>query len=405
MTEIARHKAKDIRPARLIGQLQGKTKGPTLFFFGGIHGNEMAGVRAIEKVFKVLGPHADQVKGSIFGIRGNIPAQLSQKRFLDDDLNRLWTTDRVAAIVGKPATERNVEESELFEINALLTEVLRSESPPFYFIDFHTTSGKTRPFITINDALINRRFSLLFPVPIVLGIEEYLEGPLLSLMNEQGYVSLGFESGQHSELNAVSNAYSFMWLGLVYAGSIPKTLAPDFETLYGRLQKDAKGDSGFYEVTYRHLLAEGTDFKMLPGFMNFQNVGKDTTLALQDGEEIKTKKSTTLFMPLYQKQGKEGYFLIRRIPKWALRASTVARNLKIDGWLIVLPGISWSDDKKEQLLVNSSIARFFTKSFFHVLGYRSRILGKSKMLMQNRERTAKNAHYKNEWWFKNDKKA
>ncbi len=405
MTEIAKHKAKDIRPARFIGQLQGKAKGPTLLFFGGIHGNEMAGVRAIEKVFKVLGPHADQVKGSIYGIRGNIPAQLSQKRFLDDDLNRLWTTEGVAAILGKPATERNVEESELFEINALLTEVIRSESPPFYFIDFHTTSGKSRPFITINDALINRRFSLLFPVPIVLGIEEYLEGPLLSLMNEQGYVSLGFESGQHSELNAVSNAYAFMWLGLVYAECIPKTLVPDFETLYGRLQKDARGDSGFYEVTYRHLLAEGTDFKMLPGFTNFQNVEKGTVLALQDGKEIKTKKSSTLFMPLYQKQGKEGYFLIRRIPKWALRASTIARNLKIDGWLTVLPGISWSDERKEQLLVNTSIARFFTKSFFHVLGYRSMTLGKSKMLMQNRERTAKNADYKNEWWFKNGKKA
>ncbi|MGB5275501.1 MAG: succinylglutamate desuccinylase/aspartoacylase family protein, partial [Flavobacteriaceae bacterium] len=125
MTEIAKHKAKGIRPDRFIGQLQGKAKGPTLLFFGGIHGNEMAGTRAIEKVFKDLGPHTDEVKGSIFGIRGNIPAQLSQKRFLDDDLNRLWTTERVAAILGKPAIERNVEESELFEINALLTEVIR----------------------------------------------------------------------------------------------------------------------------------------------------------------------------------------------------------------------------------------------------------------------------------------
>jgi hypothetical protein len=144
---------------------------------------------------------------------------------------------------------------------------------------------------------------------------------------------------------------------------------------------------------------------MLPGFTNFHHVEKDTVLAILDGEEIKAKKDSTLFMPLYQEQGKEGFFLIRRIPKWALRASIVARNLRIDGWLTVLPGISWSDQKKERLMVNTNIARFFTKSFFHVLGYRSISLGKSKMLMQNRERTAKNAHYKNEWWFKNGKKA
>ncbi len=375
-----------------------------MLFFGGIHGNEISGVKAIENVFQGLRSHADRVKGSIYGIRGNIPAQLRRKRFLDEDLNRLWTTERVANIMGKPVAERNVEETEMFEINALIKEVIRTASPPFYFIDFHTTSGKTKPFITINDAMINRKFSLLFPVPIVLGIEEYLEGPLLSLMNEMGYVSLGFESGQHNELSAINNSMAFMRLSMVFAGCLPKTEVPEFEMIFAQLKKAAMGDSGFYEVLYRRELSKGTDFKMLPGFKNFQLVGKGTVLAVQDGVEIKTKKNSTLFMPLYQDQGNEGFFLIGPVPKWALLVSAIARNLKIDSWLTLLPGISWSDETKERLLVNTKVARFFTKSFFHVLGYRNRTLGRSQMMMHNRERTAKNELYKNEWWFKSNGK-
>ena len=42
--------------------------------------------------------------------------------------------------------------------------------------------------------------------PIVLGIEEYLQGPLLSYINTLGYVSLGFESGQHDNKQAILKA-------------------------------------------------------------------------------------------------------------------------------------------------------------------------------------------------------
>lgn len=74
----------------------------------------------------------------------------------------------------------------------LLEDIINSNFGPFYFIDFHTTLSKTLPFITINDVVIDRKFSKFFLVPIALGIEEYLNGPLLSYINELGYVSLGF---------------------------------------------------------------------------------------------------------------------------------------------------------------------------------------------------------------------
>ena len=387
------------KAARLIGHMKGKQKGPTLVFFGGIHGNEPSGVTAIQQVFRKLKLSSFKINGAVYGIRGNIPAQLKGKRYLDSDLNRLWTTPQIEGIKNKKALGRTVEEKELIALHLLISDILAIQSPPFYFVDFHTTSSKTPPFITINDALINRRFSRLFPVPIILGIEEYLEGPLLSYINEKGYVSLGFESGQHTDENAVKNSIAFMWLAMVYSGLLKKSDVLEFHAHYQQLQSSAQGDASFYEVMYRHSIAAKDSFQMLTGFKSFAKVGKGTVLAKHNQEPIQAKKDAVIFMPLYQKQGEEGFFLIRKIPVFALWLSTSLRKMKLDAMLTLLPGVSWSNAQKETLLVNVKTARFFTKPFFHLLGYRNRTLDKGHILMNNRERTAKNRMYKDTWWF------
>lgn len=384
--------------SRFIGQVIGEQKGPTLIFFGGIHGNEPAGVKALENLFKKLDKDSFRIRGALVGIRGNIPALLQGKRFLDQDLNRLWTEENIAVIKNKSISELEAEEIELLEIEQLITEMLASYYPPFYFIDFHTTSSKTLPFITINDALINRKFSRQFPVPIILGIEEYLEGPLLSRMNKLGYLSLGFESGKHNEEAAVKNSIAFIWLTLVFSGVVTKQDVLDFDTHYEQLKSSANKDSSFYEVVHRQELKKNDEFSMLNGYESFQKVTKGTLLAIQNREKISVEEDTILFMPLYQQQGAEGFFLIKNTPKWALKISALLRKSRMDSLLTFLPGISWSDTTKESLLVNLSVARFFTKSFFHLLGYRNREVDATHILMHNRERSAKNNMYRKEPW-------
>lgn len=384
---------------RYIGKAVGDLKGPTLIFFGGIHGNEPSGVTALEHIFEKLNTDTYQIRGAIYGIRGNIPALLQGKRFLDDDLNRLWTAERITEIKSKTASKCTIEELELLKIEQAVLEIITSRDAPFYFIDFHTTSSKTLPFVTISDALINRKFSRLFPVPIVLGIEEYLEGPLLSHMNQKGYVSLGFESGQHTEKAAVSNSIAFVWLTLVFASVIAQNEVPDFDSHYHQLSKSAAGNSAFYEIIHRQALTTSDDFSMLKGFKSFQKVTKGTALAIKNKKTIFAKKDTTLFMPLYQEQGAEAFFLIKSIPSWALSLSAFLRKTKFDRLLTFLPGISWSGENKESLLVNLLVARFFAKSFFHLLGYRHRKADKTHIIMQNRELTAKNEMYRTTSWY------
>ena len=83
------------------------------------------------------------------------------------------------------------------EVYQVIKGIIASNKGPFYFIDLHTTSSETKPFITISDSLNNRKFSKAFSIPTVLGIEEFLDGPLLTYINEFGHIALGFEAGAH----------------------------------------------------------------------------------------------------------------------------------------------------------------------------------------------------------------
>lgn len=383
---------------RIIGKISSGRAGPTVVFFGGIHGNEPAGVRALQSVFRRLASGEVPVeRGTAIAIRGNLPALEREERFLEHDLNRIWGRKRLPAILGKPAADRSPEEKELVALYEVLHQILREHEPPFYFIDLHTTSSRTLPFITINDSIINRKFSQLFPVPVILGIEEYLEGPLLSYVNELGYMAMGFESGQHQDLPAVRNAIDFIWLVLYFAGALPSYRA--HEEHLRRLRKSAGNDHSFYEIFYRHELPEPHAFQMKEGFRSFQPLQRGTVLATEGGRPVELSTSGILFMPLYQKQGDEGFFLIRRIPAWALKASSRLRKWNVHRGLARLPGVSWANVEKDQLLVNLHVARFLSRPFFHLLGYRSRQRDRSHLVLNNREHKARNAEYQDTAWF------
>lgn len=380
---------------RLIKKIEGVQPGATVVFFGGVHGNENSGVLAIKDVLEKI--NKKDVKGTIYGIAGNLKALQKQQRYIDEDLNRLWTKERIACIKNK--INLNAEESELLELLNILNTIIETNEPPFYFIDLHTTSSKTLPFITINDALINRKFSNLFPVPIVLGIEEYLNGPLLSFINQLGFVSLGFESGQHHDLQSITNSIAFVYLTLIFSGILDIKGDLDFNAYYDELKTKSSNLIDVYEVIYLHKIKEKDTFKMYDGFKSFQILKKNTILAINNEIEIKAPFSGRIFMPLYQKKGAEGFFIIKRIVPFFLKLSTVLRHIKTDSLLVLLPGISWVSKTEGLLQVNLKIAKFFAKSFFHLLGYRNKQITSTHLRLNNRERVAKTSMYKKELWY------
>lgn len=381
---------------RLIGKIQGHQKGPTIVFFGGIHGNEMAGVFALKQAFEKINP--THVTGTIYGISGNLKALKNNQRYIDQDLNRVWIKENLNQLYNK--TSLNNEEVEQQELYKILDDILKQHDGPFYFIDLHTTSSKTLPFITINDALINRKFSRLFPVPIVLGIEEYLDGPLLSYINQLGYVSLGFESGQHDDLNSITNNVSFIFLSLVYSKVLEKKNVENYDAHYNTLMRESKQNQEIFEVVYLHRLLNGGNFKMKPNFKSFQNVKKGEQLATANNQSINSPYTAKIFMPLYQTKGYEGFFIIKKIHPFFLRLSEIIRKMKMDTLITLLPGITWMDKQKGILQVNLKVAKYLAKQIFHLFGYRNKQKNTTHMLLFNRERTSKKEMYKNLTWYK-----
>lgn len=383
---------KSITINRVLSKIEGDYNGPTIVFFGGIHGNEPAGIFALQEVLSKL--DNSTVNGNIYAISGNLKALKKRKRYINKDLNRLWTQEELNNLLQSHSLVS--EHKEQLEIYKLLQDIILKNKGPFYFIDLHTTSSKTLPFITINDAIINRKFAQLFPVPIVLGIEEYLTGPLLSYINTLGYVSLGFESGQHIDKKAISNNIAFIYLALEFT-NILKSI--NSKANYDLLKSSSQNLTEVFEVIYLHSIKDTDKFENLPSFKSFETIRKGELIAQHNGKEIRAKYKGRIFMPLYQKRGNEGFFIIRKIPPIFLKLSVFLRHIKADRFLVLLPGISWHSKEKGVLKVDLKIAKYYAKSIFHLLGYRSREADKTDLFVNNRERVSKTNSYTNEPWF------
>lgn len=381
---------------RVIGDT-GNDNGPTMVFIGGMHGNEPTGVIAIKQVFEELQLNGIQPQGRMVGLVGNMAALENNQRFHRQDLNRVWNQAflkrwnlRAQGVNDEPLVEEAGEQLELFErIEPLLTDPRFSRhkhaTPQLYFADLHTTSSKSVPFIGINDQIDNRHFALKFPVPKVLGIEEYLEGPLLSMLNDEGHVAMAFEAGQHQDPQSLELHKAFVYAALVHTGLLDVDQVANIAKHRQALEQAGQAMRGVFEIVYRKPVVPEDQFEMEQGFENFSKISKGQKLASDREGPIVAHRPGRIFMPLYQPSGNDGYFIVRRVPSWALTVSKFVRRMNFEGLLLLLPGISRSETQPEALVVNKRIARFLAVELFHLLGYRRKHDTGTEMIFSRRE--------------------
>ncbi|MEM9896369.1 MAG: succinylglutamate desuccinylase/aspartoacylase family protein [Bacteroidota bacterium] len=385
---------REIQIERFVVHELNEAEDTCLVFFGGIHGNEPSGISAMKKAFGLLREKKVALRGNVYGVAGNLKALASGKRFLNRDLNRLWSEENIERLASRDFIATYEEEEELQELWILIQKLLQKHNGPFYFFDLHTTSSPTIPFLTVNDSLLNRQFTMQYPAPLILGIEEYLDGPLLSYLNELGYISFGFESGQHESPEAETNHLAFIMLSLVFTGLLDRKEI-DYEEYFASLGRKT---NNFFEIYHRQKVAHTDEFSVNPGFKNFQKVNQGQLIATQNKMEIRADHSLQIFMPLYQNQGNDGFFYIRPISPTSLKLSKLLRRLRIDRLLSYLPGIKRDPDRKGMLHVNLGVAKFFRKEILHLLGYREISYKAETVIIRSREENSKVADYKNSSW-------
>ncbi len=373
---------------RMIGEYHGKEEGPVLVFFAGIHGNEPASVIALMRVMQDLKVMKPEIRGSIYAIAGNLNALSKGIRYETEDLNRIWTKDRIQKLTENDFTEEELnadvlEQQELFDIGE---RIFKKHSHQVYCMDLHTTSSETVPFITMNDTLINRSFSEKFPVPKVLGIEEFLIGPILNWVIEVGYPCIAFESGTHDDAASIDNHESFVWLSLVYGGLIKNSALSNYYKHVVRLGNANPEQHKVFEVFYRKEIAQTEEFVMKPGYYNFSKVSKNEVVANSNFKSsIKVSEDCRIFMPLYQGKGNDGYFLIRNISPFWLKLSIALRKMKFETALTWLPGVRKDPKESYTLVVDRKVAKFLAIEMFHLLGYRSKEHGVDELRFTKRE--------------------
>ena len=371
-------------PPRIMGAIQGAFPGPTLLCVGGLHGNEPAGVRALERVLEGLAPRAGIMRGEMVALSGNRSALALSRRFVDRDLNRAWTDERIAALREGGLPGSLVEDREQMELLSAIEEVVARARGPVYFLDLHTTSGAGGPFITFGDTLPNRALAAHIPVPMILGLEELVDGTLLAFLARHGVVGAVYETGQHAELRAVDRAEAGVWLATAAVGLLPERLLPETATARKLLMRDAGHLPRAMEMVYRHHMGPLDGFVMGPGWENFHPVAKGQVVAADVRGPVPAPYQGRMLMPLYQKQGEDGFFIIRDFSPFWLRASHLLRTLGVDRHVHCLPGISVDRRRPDAVVVDTRLARWYAVQFLHLLGFRKHEQDGARLVMRRR---------------------
>jgi succinylglutamate desuccinylase len=355
----------------VLGRIGGATEGPVVVVMAGIHGNEPAGLKASIRVLRYLERRKPAVRGKLIMLRGNLAALNDHTRYVDEDLNRSWIPQRIAVIRARgDGRWRSVEEREQSELLDLLEEIPQEPADGFFFLDLHTSSADGPPFLTVGDTLRNLAFARKLPLPLILGLEEQVDGSLLEYLNNSGFTTLGIEAGQHDRDESVERQEAVLWLALVGSGFLQAEDAPDLAQHRQLLEDVSRGLPRVVEVRRRHAIEEEEQFRMEPGFSNFQWVEKGRLLARDQHGLVLAPDHGRILLPLYHGKGSDGFFLARDVRPFWLSVSAMMRRLRLANLLRMLPGVKRHSDDRDVLVLNDSSSHRYPLELFHMLGFR-----------------------------------
>ncbi len=288
----------DFFPAsgRKIAQIQG-APGPLLILIGGIHGNEPTGIAGIQRAFEQL--RGLPFKGHALGLRGNLPALDAGCRALDLDLNRLWLPEIFEALKRRSPAAR--EERELLALSRMIEEAREAHGGPAYLLDLHTTSGESPAFSISRVTPFSRQAHSLLRVPVIIDGAGFFHSTIASYYRARGWGAFGFEGGLHHSKESIqvhSQAILSVMSSLGMLEEVPEYCFVPEELVT------------CYRVIYRHDINAEDHWRTQPGLKSFQAVKAGQLLGEDRRGPVYCPQDGYLFMPLYQSEGFEGFFLL-----------------------------------------------------------------------------------------------
>ena len=238
--------------------------GKTIGIVCNVHGNEPCGRRAAQRVLR---EHALKA-GKLILIEGNPEAHLISRRFVDTDMNRVFTDETLAS----DSSHQDLARARY------LTEVIPTLGLDLA-IDFHSVSSETaHPFTVCFEQATN--LAALCMAPVIHGWEGIVVGSLCEWMCNQGIPTVVVEAGMHEATEAVDQAEITLHSVLSHYGLIELTQPFD------------RSDLMEFDVLENVTIKDTSTFKLAKDFGSFEKVeagqlfGIDKTgeYRIRDGE-------------------------------------------------------------------------------------------------------------------------
>jgi succinylglutamate desuccinylase len=368
------------RARRVIGVRQGASPGPVVVCVAGVHGNELAGVRAAERVLARLAEApAGAVRGRLVALAGNLAAMDDpdpHRRSIDRDLNRMFTEALIEGARQTPPEDRYAEQRETLGLLEAIEAELATAEGPAIVLDMHTVSSPSPAFLGVEDSLAARRVAAHFEVPMVLGFEEELSGLLVDYVTTRhGVVSILLEAGLHDDPGSIDVHEAAIWVALETAGLVDLGafgLERDPREVLRRAAGRRVGH--VYDVRHCEPIMHPS-FEVDPSLHSFDRVRRGQRVATEGGRPIESPMTGLLFMPNRQRDkrvGDDGFFVTLRVGRgWLWLSSQLRRSESVHALLpLVAPGVRRCRTRPGTLLVDPHVAPVFKRELFHLLGYR-----------------------------------
>lgn len=310
-----------INAERLIGIHEGEYDGPLVIALGGIHGNEAAGITAMEELLEMIKVEPQKnpkfhFSGNLIGLKGNLAALKTGVRFIKSDLNRHFTDKNVQKALQTDKTKLEAEDFEMRElIDAVNHYVAYYKPKKVVILDLHTTSSEGGIFSITSEEEESERIALGMYAPVVRGILNGIQGSTIHYFNTKNIgvntTTVVFEGGQHYNPMSVKYIISGIINCLRSVGCVQPV---DVEARHDNMLKTrCVGFPKMTKLIYKHSIEPNDNFKMKSGYISFQTVKKGELLATDAKGDVLCPYDGLILMPLYQKQGQEGFFLVKEL--------------------------------------------------------------------------------------------
>jgi len=273
---------KDAKISNVV-RLRGAGDGPRAVIFAGVHGDEVSGIHAIEKLlFDFFVGSRELRRGSLTLARGNEQAIAAERRYLKLNLNRMYKEEYPADI------DRSLYEfKRAQELKSLLHDC-------DYFFDLHSAPTAGEPFVVVEQFAVP--FYAKVGIPrLMTGWSKFSSGAIggdgENYANAHGAKSATLESGSHFDKRSNDVAYKAI---------------VSFLTLLEMIQGPPPQQPAALEIVdvYKVVLKEFEDFRYAGIVDNFKFIGKNQPFAYQNGRPMMVDEDTYLLIPMKPEETK-----------------------------------------------------------------------------------------------------